>query len=54
MTDATPQRGDVVLVDLEPVQGSEADKARPAVVVGNDASWQQIAREQAQALWKRI
>lgn len=38
MTDATLQRGDVVLVDLEPGQGSEADKARPAVVVGNDAS----------------
>ena len=31
-------RGDVVLVDLEPVQGAEADKARPAVLVGNDAS----------------
>lgn len=30
------RRGDVVLVD--PVTGAEADKTRPAVVVGNDAS----------------
>jgi mRNA interferase MazF len=32
------QRGDVVLVDLEPVQGSEANNVHPAVLVGNDAS----------------
>lgn len=44
MTDAALHRGDVVLVDLEPVQGSEADKARPAVVVGNDASLQAAHR----------
>lgn len=38
MTDAALHRGDIVLVDLEPAHGSEADKARPALVVGNDAS----------------
>jgi mRNA interferase MazF len=32
------QRGDVVMVDLEPVRGAVADKARPAVPVGNEAS----------------
>lgn len=32
------RRGDVVLVDLEPVRGAEAGKARPAVLVGNEAS----------------
>jgi mRNA interferase MazF len=32
------QRGDIVLVDLEPARGTEADKTRPAVVVSNDAS----------------
>jgi mRNA interferase MazF len=30
--------GDVVLVDLNPVVGSEASKVRPAVVVSNDAA----------------
>lgn len=30
------RRGEVRLVDLEPVRGSEADKRRPAVVVSND------------------
>lgn len=29
-------RGDIRLIDLEPVRGSEADKRRPAVVVSND------------------
>lgn len=29
-------RGEVRLVDLEPVRGSEADKRRPAVIVSND------------------
>lgn len=29
-------RGEVRLVDLEPVRGSEAEKRRPAVVVSND------------------
>lgn len=32
------RRGDIVLVDLEPVRGAEAGKARPAVLVGNGAS----------------
>jgi len=30
------RRGQVRLVDLDPVRGSEADKRRPAVVVSND------------------
>lgn len=30
------RRGEVRLVDLDPVLGSEADKRRPAVVVSND------------------
>ena len=29
-------RGDICLVDLEPVRGSEANKRRPAVIVSND------------------
>ena len=29
-------RGDIRLIDLEPVRGSEADKRRPAVLVSND------------------
>ncbi|GAB4047981.1 type II toxin-antitoxin system PemK/MazF family toxin [Catellatospora paridis] len=29
------QRGDVYLVDLDPAQGAESDKVRPAVLVGN-------------------
>jgi mRNA interferase MazF len=29
-------RGEIRLVDLEPVQGTEANKRRPAVVVSND------------------
>lgn len=30
------QRGEIRLVDLEPVRGSEANKRRPAVIVSND------------------
>ena len=30
------QRGDLVLVSLDPTVGSEANKTRPAVVVSND------------------
>lgn len=30
------RRGDIRLVDLDPVRGSEASKRRPAVVVSND------------------
>lgn len=29
-------RGEIRLVDLEPVRGSEANKRRPAVIVSND------------------
>lgn len=32
------RRGDIVLVSLDPVRGSEASKNRPAVVVSNDAA----------------
>ena len=32
------RRGDVVWVDLDPVQGAEAGKRRPAVVVSNDGA----------------
>lgn len=31
-------RGDVYWVDLDPVQGSEAAKRRPCVIVSNDAN----------------
>jgi mRNA interferase MazF len=31
-------RGDIVVVNLEPVVGSEAGKTRPAVIVSNDAA----------------
>jgi mRNA interferase MazF len=32
------RRGDVRLVDLDPVRGSEASKVRPAVIVNNDGA----------------
>lgn len=32
------RRGDVVLVDLDPVRGYEVAKTRPAVVVSNDGA----------------
>ena len=32
------RRGDIVLVDLEPVRGSEASKRRPAILVSNDGA----------------
>ena len=32
------RRGDIVVVSLDPVLGSEASKTRPAVVVSNDAA----------------
>jgi mRNA interferase MazF len=31
-------RGEIRLVDFEPVRGSEADKRRPAVIVSNDGA----------------
>ena len=32
------RRGEIRLVDLDPVRGSEADKRRPAVIVSNDGA----------------
>ena len=32
------RRGEVYLVNLEPSQGAEANKTRPAIVVSNDAA----------------
>lgn len=32
------RRGDIRLVDLDPVRGAEADKRRPAVIVSNNAA----------------
>ena len=32
------RRGEIRLVDLEPVRGSEADKQRPAIIVSNDGA----------------
>jgi len=32
------QRGEIRLVDLEPVRGGEANKLRPAVIVSNDGA----------------
>lgn len=37
-------RGEIRLVDLEPVRGSEADKRRPAVIVSNDRANAVVAR----------
>lgn len=38
------RRGDIHLVDLDPVVGSEADKRRPAVIVSNEGANQAAAR----------
>lgn len=38
------QRGEVRLVDLDPVRGAETDKHRPAVIVSNDAANTAAAR----------
>ena len=32
------RRGEIRIVDLDPVRGSEADKRRPAVIVSNDGA----------------
>jgi mRNA interferase MazF len=32
------RRGEICLVDLEPVRGAEASKTRPAVIVSNDGA----------------
>lgn len=37
-------RGEIRLVDLEPVRGSEANKRRPAVIVSNDRANSVAAR----------
>jgi mRNA interferase MazF len=37
-------RGDVHLIDLDPVRGSEADKRRPAVIVSNNGANASAAR----------
>jgi mRNA interferase MazF len=33
----SPKRGDVWLIDLEPVRGSELKKQRPAIVISSDS-----------------
>lgn len=38
------QRGEVRLIDLDPVRGSEANKRRPAVLVSNDQANATAAR----------
>lgn len=38
------RRGEIRLVDLDPVRGSEANKRRPAVVVSNDGANQAAGR----------
>lgn len=38
------RRGDIFLVDLDPAQGSEAAKRRPAVLVSNDGANTAAAR----------
>jgi mRNA interferase MazF len=38
------QRGEIRLVDLEPVKGAEANKRRPAVIVSNDGANSSAAR----------
>ena len=32
------RRGEIRLVDLEPIRGAEADKQRPAIIVSNDGA----------------
>jgi mRNA interferase MazF len=36
-------RGDIHLIDFEPVRGSEVNTARPAVLVSNDAANRSVA-----------
>jgi mRNA interferase MazF len=38
------RRGEIYLVELEPVRGSEANKCRPAVLVSNDGANATAAR----------
>ena len=37
-------RGEVRIIDLEPIRGTEANKRRPAVLVSNDAANSTVAR----------
>ena len=41
---STMLRGEIRLVDLEPVRGSEANKRRPAILVSNDQANSVAAR----------
>ncbi|WP_169814663.1 type II toxin-antitoxin system PemK/MazF family toxin [Nocardia pseudovaccinii] len=38
------RRGDVVLVDFDPVRGNEVSKLRPAIVVSNDGANRRAAQ----------
>lgn len=38
------RRGDIYLVDLEPVRGAESNKVRPAVIVSNNAANRTVDR----------
>ncbi|WP_327367449.1 type II toxin-antitoxin system PemK/MazF family toxin [Streptomyces sp. NBC_01217] len=38
------RRGDIYLVDFEPVRGSEVNKARPSVIVSNDGANSVVTR----------
>jgi mRNA interferase MazF len=38
------RRGEIRIVDLEPVRGTEADKRRPGIVVSNDGSNDAVVR----------
>ncbi|MFI1190162.1 type II toxin-antitoxin system PemK/MazF family toxin [Streptomyces californicus] len=38
------RRGDIYLVDYEPVRGGEANKARPSVIVSNDGANAAVGR----------
>ena len=62
------KRGDIVLVDLEPVKGSETGKIRPCVIIQNDignkfssttivtivTSQKEISKEYPTDVWKSI
>ncbi len=43
------RRGDIRIVDLEPVRGSEANKIRPVVIVSND-----LANRRAESLGRGV
>ncbi len=40
------RRGDVYLVEMEPVRGSESNKIRPAILVSNDGANRAVERDQ--------